>query len=107
MPVEKIVGNSLTSGTVLLNGVAKMKATKVGKDTMLSKIITLVKEASNSKPKIQRLADKISSIFVPSVIIIAIATFIIWNFIIGESFDKSLLYAVSVLIIACPLLLFC
>ena len=102
LPVEKIVGNSLTSGTVLLNGVAKMKATKVGKDTMLSKIITLVKEASNSKPKIQRLADKISSIFVPSVIIIAIATFIIWNFIIGESFDKSLLYAVSVLIIACP-----
>lgn len=102
LPVEKIAGNILTSGTVVLNGVVKMKATKVGKDTMLSKIITLVKEASNSKPKIQRLADKISMIFVPSVIIIAVLTFIIWNFVIGEAFDKSLLYSVSVLIIACP-----
>ena len=69
---------------------------------MLSKIITLVNEASNSKPQIQRLADKISSIFVPLVVIIALSTFLVWNFIVGVPFENALLYAVAVLIIACP-----
>lgn len=101
-PVEKSPGDNLISGTILLNGAVKLKAEKVGKDTTLSKIINLVKEASNSKPKIQRLADKVSAVFVPAVIIIAVLTFIIWYLIIGSPFDKSLLYAVSVLIIACP-----
>lgn len=100
--LEKIEGDYLISGTMLINGAVKITAEKVGEETTLSKIINLVKEASLSKPKIQRLADKISSVFVPIVIIISILTFIIWNFIIGEPFDKSLLYAVSVLIIACP-----
>ncbi len=102
MNYEKIEGDYLISGTMLINGAVKISAEKVGEDTTLSKIINLVKEASLSKPKIQRLADKISAIFVPLVIIIAILTFLIWNFIINEPFDKSLLYAVSVLIIACP-----
>lgn len=102
LPVEKNAGDSLMSGTILKNGFVKMNADKVGKDTMLSKIIALVKDASVKKPKIQKLADKISSIFVPVVIIISVITFAVWYFIIGSEFDKSLLFSVSVLIIACP-----
>jgi len=102
LPVEKKPGDSLMSGTTLRNGFAKMNAEKVGKDTMLSKIISLVKDASNKKPKIQKLADRISAVFVPIVIAIAIVTFLVWYFIIGSEFDKSLLFSVSVLIIACP-----
>jgi len=102
VPIEKQKDDKLISGTLVKNGFAKMKAEKVGKDTMLSKIISLVKEASNSKPQIQRLADKISSIFVPIVVSISIITFIIWYLFIGKQFDESLLYAVSVLVIACP-----
>ncbi|MFC2093472.1 heavy metal translocating P-type ATPase [Bacteroidota bacterium] len=102
LPVEKKEGDKLISGTVLKNGFIKLKPEKVGKDTMLSKIINLVKEASNSKPKIQRLADKLSAVFVPLVIIIAVLTFTVWFFIVGDAFADSLLYAVAVLIIACP-----
>jgi len=102
LPVEKKEGDKLISGTVLKNGFVKLKPEKVGKDTMLSKIINLVKEASNSKPKIQRLADKLSAVFVPLVIIIAFLTFTVWFFIVGDPFADSLLYAVAVLIIACP-----
>lgn len=101
-PVEKKVSDKLISGTLLKNGFVKMKAEKVGNDTTLSKIIALVKEAANSKPKIQRLADKISSIFVPVVVSISVLTFIIWYFIVDVPFDESLLFAVSVLVIACP-----
>ncbi len=101
-PIEKKQGDSLISGTLLKNGFVKMIAVKVGKDTTLSRIIGLVKETSNSKPKIQRLADKISSIFVPVVVSISVLTFLLWHLIIGKPFDVSLLYAVSVLIIACP-----
>ncbi len=102
LPVEKSPGDLLLSGTILKNGYLKMKAEKVGNDTMLSRVIALVKDASAQKPKIQKLADRISAVFVPLVIIISIATFLVWHFAIGEAFDKSLLYAVSVLIIACP-----
>ncbi|MBI5401926.1 MAG: copper-translocating P-type ATPase [Ignavibacteriae bacterium] len=101
-PVEKKAGEELISGTIVKNGFVKMRALKVGKDTLLSQIINLVKEASNSKPKIQRLADKISAIFVPAVVSIAVFTFLIWLFFLGADFDIALLYAVSVLIIACP-----
>lgn len=102
LPVEKKTGDSLMSGTILKNGFVKLKAEKVGNDTMLSKIIALVKDASNKKPKIQKLADKISSVFVPIVIIISIVTFLAWYLIFNAKFDQSLLFAVSVLIIACP-----
>lgn len=102
LPVEKKKGDNLMSGTVLKNGFVKMEAEKVGKDTMLSKIIELVKDAANSKPKIQKLADRISAVFVPVVIVIAVITFIYWYFIADFPVDKSLLFAVSVLIIACP-----
>lgn len=101
-PIEKKTGNELLSGTLVKNGFAKMRALRVGNETLLSQIIHLVKEASNSKPKIQRLADKISSIFVPAVLVISIFTFLIWYLGFSKAFDVSLLYAVSVLIIACP-----
>jgi Cu+-exporting ATPase len=102
LPVEKKAGDELISGTILKNGFVKLNAEKVGADTMLSRIIALVKDASNTKPKIQKLADRISGVFVPVVILISIATFITWFFILNERFDRSLLFAVSVLIIACP-----
>jgi len=100
--IEKKSADSLISGTLVKNGFVKMKAEKVGNDTTLSKIIALVKEASNSKPQIQRLADKISSIFVPVVVSISVITFIVWYLIVDVPFDESLLFAVSVLVIACP-----
>ncbi len=102
LPIEKSIGDPLMSGTVLKNGFLKMAAEKVGNDTMLSRIISLVKDASAQKPKIQKLADKISAVFVPIVILISIITFAVWYFALGAQFDKSLLFAVSVLIIACP-----
>jgi Cu+-exporting ATPase len=102
LPVEKSIGDQLMSGTMLKNGYLKMRAEKVGAETMLSKVIALVKDASAQKPKIQKLADKISGVFVPVVIIIALVTFAVWFFFLNTPFDKSLLFGVSVLIIACP-----
>jgi Cu+-exporting ATPase len=102
IPIEKKKNDELLSGTVLKNGLVKIVATRVGNDTALSKIINLVKEASNTKPKIQRLADKISAVFVPIVILISIITFLVWKIAFTVSFDVALLRAVSVLIIACP-----
>lgn len=102
LPVEKRIGDTVISGTVLKNGFIKVHALKTGNDTRLAKIINLVKDASNSKPEIQKLADKISAVFVPTVIVIAISTFVIWNFIVGVPFSAAMLNAVSVLIIACP-----
>jgi len=102
LPVEKKAGDELLSGTIVKNGFVKQKAEKVGNDTMLSMVIALVKDASNTKPKIQKLADKISGVFVPVVIVISVLTFLTWYFIFSERFDQSLLFAVSVLIIACP-----
>lgn len=102
LPVEKRSGDNVISGTILKNGFIKVNAVKTGNDTRLAKIINLVKDASNSKPEIQKLADKISAIFVPLVIVIALSTFVIWKFAVGASFSDSMLNAVSVLIIACP-----
>lgn len=102
IPVEKKKTDELLSGTVLKNGLIKLVATRVGNNTALSKIINLVKEASNTKPRIQRLADKISAVFVPVVILISILTLLIWKYGFGAPFDIALLRAVSVLIIACP-----
>lgn len=102
LPVEKSSGDELMSGTILRNGFVKLKAERVGNETMLAKVISLVKDAANKKPRIQKLADKISSVFVPVVIVIAVVTFCVWYFILNSTFDRALLFAVSVLIIACP-----
>ncbi|MEK6826787.1 MAG: heavy metal translocating P-type ATPase [Nanoarchaeota archaeon] len=103
IPVEKKVNDVVIGATINKNGVLKIKATKIGKDTMLSQIIKLVEEAQGSKAPIQRLADKIASVFVPVVVLIAIATFLIWYFFGPEpAFNFALLNFIGVLIIACP-----
>lgn len=101
IPVEKRKGDSVIGATINKTGVLKIKATKVGKDTVLSHIIEVVKEAFASKAPIQELADKVSYYFVPTVIVIAIISAIIW-LILGHTFVFSLIIFVSVLVIACP-----
>ncbi|MCX7878353.1 MAG: heavy metal translocating P-type ATPase [Ignavibacteria bacterium] len=101
-PAEKIPGTQVTGGTFNIDGFLKIRTLKPVSESYLSRIITLVKDAQKSKPKIQRIADKVSSVFVPIVIIISIVTFIVWKLIIGETLSYSLLKSVAVLIIACP-----
>lgn len=100
MPVSKNVGDSVIGATINKQGSFKFRATKVGKDTALAQIIKIVEEAQGSKAPIQRLADKISGIFVPIVIGIALLTFISTDFFVG--FTPALMSAVAVLVIACP-----
>ncbi len=103
LPVDKSVGDEVIGATINKTGSFKFKATKVGKDTALAQIIKLVEEAQGSKAPIQRLADKISGIFVPIVLGIALVTFAVW-WIFGPvpAFTFALLNFVAVLIIACP-----
>lgn len=102
LPVDKITGTKAIGGTVNINGYLKIRTEKTVKESFLSKIITMVKDAQKSKPQIQRIADKVSAVFVPVVVVIAIGTFLVWNFAIGQTLSYSLLKAVAVLIIACP-----
>ena len=101
IPVEKKKGDEVIGATINKTGVLKFKATRVGKDTMLAQIIKIVEEAMGSKAPIQLLADKVSFYFVPSVIGIAILSFVVW-FLLGQSFTFALTVFVAVLIIACP-----
>ena len=102
IPVEKRKGDTVIGGTINKYGSFKFKATKVGRDTVLNQIIKLVEEAQGSKAPIQRLADRVSSYFVPTVILIAIVSFLLWYFVLGQSFIFSLNIFIAVLIIACP-----
>ncbi len=103
IPAEKKTGDGVIGGTMNKTGSFRFEATKVGRETMLSHIIKLVQEAQGSKPPIARLADKIASVFVPAVILIASLTFIIW-YVFGPapSFTYAILNFIAVLIIACP-----
>ena len=102
IPTEKKKGDKVIGATINKHGTFKFKATKVGKDTTLSQIIKLIEEAQGSRAPIQRFADRISSIFVPIVIIIAVLTFLSWFYLANASFSFSLLVAVAVVVIACP-----
>ncbi|KTD54600.1 copper efflux ATPase [Legionella sainthelensi] len=103
MPVSKDVGSKLIGATINQNGSFVMKAEHIGSDTMLAHIVQMVSDAQRSRAPIQRLADTISSWFVPGVILIALVAFLIWFFIGPQpAFSYGLLAAVSVLIIACP-----
>jgi Cu+-exporting ATPase len=103
IPVEKAAGNEVIGATINKTGSFKYRATRVGRESMLSQIINMVQEAQGSKPPIARLADKIASIFVPVVIGIASLTFVIWLFLGPEpAFTYAMLNFVAVLIIACP-----
>lgn len=101
IPVSKQPGDTVIGATINKNGALKFEATKVGKDTALAQIIRLVEEAQGSKAPIQRVADQVSSYFVPVVVALAIITGIVWYFVSGD-FSRALVGFVSVLVIACP-----
>ena len=103
MPVEKTAGASCTGGTVNGTGGFVMRAQRVGKETLLAQIVTLVADAQRSQPQIQRLADRVAAYFVPAVILASIVTFIVWALAGPEPrLAHALVNAVAVLIIACP-----
>jgi len=100
IPVDKKIGDLVIGATINQEGILYIKATKVGKDTFLSNIIRLVEEAQGTKIPIQELADKITRIFVPAILLISVATFIGWT--IFTNVSRALEVAISVLVIACP-----
>ena len=102
MPVEKSIGSKVIGGTINKNGSFEFKVTAIGDNSILGQIIKMVEEAQGSKAPIQKLADKIASIFVPSIILISIITFLGWFFFGSAGFSNALLNFVAVLIIACP-----
>jgi len=102
LPVERSVGQKIMAGTVNKNGTVEFTATGIGKETMVAHIIKLVEEAQGSKAPIQNLADKVAAVFVPSVISIAMLTFILWYFTGNNGFTPAMINAIAVLIIACP-----
>lgn len=103
IPVEKSEGSKVFAGTINQNGSFQFEASKVGKDTLLAQIIKTVQEAQGSKAPVQKLADKIAGIFVPTVISIAIITFVVWLVLGGENaWVQGLMAAITVLVIACP-----
>jgi len=102
IPTEKKKGDLVIGSTINKVGSFKFKATKVGTETTLSRIIKLIEDAQTKKAPIQRFADKVSSYFVPIVILIAISTFLFWFFITNTAIDFALITAVTVLVIACP-----
>ena len=101
IPIDKAVGDEVIGATINKFGSFKFQATKIGKDTVLSQIVKLVEDAQGSKAPVQRLADKISGIFVPVVVAIAVITFLGFYLVKG-SFNIGLINAVAVLVIACP-----
>lgn len=102
MPVVKKIGDTVVGSTLNSNGTIIFKATKIESDTMLAQIVDLVKKAQTSHAPIQNLTDKISNIFVPTVLIIAIMTFVVWYSFLGATPVKAMLFAVCVVVIACP-----
>ncbi len=101
IPVDKEVGSFVTSATTNMSGYLECRAERVGEDTTLARIISLVSDASATKAPIAKVADKVSGVFVPTVITIAAITFIVWM-TVGESFGFSMARAISVLVISCP-----
>lgn len=101
MPVEKTVGDKVVSGISNVDGFVTIRAEKVGEDTTLAGIIKLVEDASSSKAPIAKTADKVSGVFVPSVICVALLVFVVW-IAVTKNWDTSLKHAISVLVISCP-----
>ena len=102
VPVEKKIKDQLIGGSILESGTVKAQVTAVGEDTVLSNILKLVKEAQTEKPPVQQMADKISAIFVPTVVSIALLTLAVNYFFVDKSFGDSLLRSIAVLVISCP-----
>lgn len=102
LPVKKAQGDQVIGATINQTGSFVMEAQKVGNDTMLAQIIDIVKKAQNSHAPIQKLTDKVANVFVPTVLIIAIVTFLVWFIILGKNVATALVFAVAVMVIACP-----
>ncbi len=102
VPVDKAKGDEVIGATINKNGLLKVKATKVGQDTVLSQIITLVEEAKTGKAKLEKMVDQVAKHFVPAIVAIAIGVFLGWYFIGNAGLTYSILAFVSVIIIACP-----
>lgn len=101
IPVDKSVGDELTAATINASGFLTAKATRVGEDTTLAKIIHMVSDASATKAPIAKVADRISGVFVPAVLVIALLSFVIWLGV-GQTFGFALSRAIAVLVISCP-----
>ncbi len=110
LPVLKTVGNEVTGATVVTNGSMDIRATRVGEDTVLSQIIMMMERAQSEKAPIQRIADRISNYFVPTVVILSLITFIIWFFFLYDTLDKAadkkffftFRLMISVIVVSCP-----
>ena len=102
IPVEKAIGAKVFTATINKTGSFEFRVQKVGADTVLSQIVKLIEDAQGTKAPIQGFADKISSVFVPVVIAVAVITFLLWYFVLGTPFEFAILVFVSVIVIACP-----
>ena len=102
VPVVKNTGDILTGGTIVVKGHLRMRAEKVGNDTVVAGIIDMVKKAQGSAPKIQRIGDKVSAVFVPIVLGIAVLTFILCKYAFNLTLENSILNSIGVLVVACP-----
>ena len=102
MPVDKTVGDTVSSATINQSGMLTIAATRVGSETSLARLVKLVQQTQQSKAPIQRTADAVASVFVPVVLCVAVVTFLVWWFLVGEGFTPAMLRLVAVLVIACP-----
>ena len=102
MPVDKTVGDTVASATINQSGMLTIEATRVGSETSLARLVQLVQATQQSKAPIQRTADAVASVFVPVVLCIAVMTFLVWWFFVGDGFTPAMLRLVAVLVIACP-----
>jgi Cu+-exporting ATPase len=102
LPVEKGPGDPVTGATVNRSGALKVRATRVGSETALARIVRLVQQAQGSRAPIQALADRVAAVFVPAVLGIALVTFVVWWGVVGAGFTPALIRTVAVLVIACP-----
>lgn len=102
VPVHKNPGENVVGGTINQNGVLKFRATRIGKDTVLAQIIKLVEVAQGSKPPVQRIADRAVTYFIPTILTIALISFIVWYFILGSTLLFGLTVLISILVVACP-----
>lgn len=102
VPIEKTIGNKVVGGTIVEMGSIKVRTEHVGTETVLSKIIEMVKSAQQNQPQIQKLGDKVSAVFVPIVVAVALLTFLVAHFGFNISLQQSLMQAIAVLVISCP-----
>ena len=102
IPVLKNRGKNVVGGTINKNGALKFKAAKIGKDTILAQIISLVESAQGSKPPVQRIADKAVTYFIPTILTIAVVSFVLWYFVFGSTLLFGVTVLISILVVACP-----